>query len=102
MCLEVPFKRLYELLKTYCNQTDQFNKFKNAEWYLVARAIINCFSHDFNLNVNEREKNQLPYIWKDITITEDMLDKPITRSNISIDNQTKLFDTMNNFANRLD
>jgi len=100
MCLEVPFKRSFELLKTYCNKTGQFDIFKNVDWYPVARAIRNCFSHDFILNV--REKNQLPYIWEDITITEDMLDKPISRRKLSIDSQTKLFDTMNNFALSLD
>jgi len=101
--LTLPIVRAFELIKSYCNETNQFSKFKNQNWYFVAWVFRNCFNHEFILEIRgDNMKRLLPYTWKDITITEDMLGKPLLHSNVKIGSITNLFDTMTNIGTLLD
>ncbi len=94
LALQIPIVRAFELIKFYCSETDQTEKFQNQDWYNVAWAIRNCFSHDFRLNVYGKKSEELPFTWKDITITIEMLGKPISYSDIRIDRLTDLLQAM--------
>lgn len=94
LALQIPIVRVFELIKSYCRETKQIDKFENQEWYNVAWVIRNCFSHDFQLKVYGEKLKELPFTWRNITITEEMLDKPISHSDIRIGCFTELFQAM--------
>ena len=94
MALQIPIVRAFELIKSYCRETKQIRKFENQNWYNVAWAIRNCFSHDSRLKVYGEKIKELPFTWRNITITREMLDKPISHSDIRIGSFTDLFQAM--------
>jgi len=99
--LHIPIVRAFELIKNYCKETNQLSLFKKQEWYNVARVIRNCFSHNFNIEIRASELNQLPYTWKNIRITREMIGKPIKFSDISEKSFGDLLKTMIEFAHSL-
>ncbi len=94
MALQIPIVRAFELIKFYCRETDQTEKFRNQDWYNVAWAIRNCFTHDFRLDVYGEKFEELPFTWKNITITREMLGKQISNSDIRISGFTDLLGVM--------
>lgn len=94
MALQIPIVRTFELIKSYSNETNQKIKFENQDWYNVAYAIRNCFSHDFKLEVYSKKLDELPFKWRNISITRDMLGKPISYSDIRIGSFAELLDAM--------
>lgn len=105
MAFQVPIVRAFELIKSYSKGTtpEQYkNRFKKEDWFDVARVIRNCFSHDFKLNVSEKETKKLPYTWGNITITEEMLGKPISHKDIRIGSFTDLLTAIINSGKNYD
>ncbi len=104
LSLQIPITRTFELIKSYCKQTkpEQSNNFKKQDWYLVSWAIRNCFSHDFNIVVYGKKLKKLPFKWKNIKITKNMLGKPLSYKDVSIKDFTNLFNEMCAFAKTLD
>ena len=100
--LQIPLVRAFELIKEYCKITKQTKVLKEQEWYFVAWAIRNCFSHDFNLKIYGKELEKLPYTWQEITITREMLGTTLKYSDTSIRSLTDLLKTMIEFATDLD
>jgi hypothetical protein len=102
VAIQVPLVRVYEFVKSYCEKTNQEKEFKNQDWFKVARAIRNCFCHDFILNVKYvSQRKKLPFTWKNITITEEMLGRPLKYSDITIKEFFDLFWTMIAFGQQL-
>lgn len=103
IAITIPIVRAFECIKEYCANTKQEDKFCNQEWFLVARVIRNCFSHDFNLKIKDpKTLSKLPITWKNITITKEMLGKPIEPSDISYINFAELLKAMIEFGNEID
>ena len=94
MALQIPIVRAFELIKFYCRETNQKSKFQKQDWYKVAYAIRNCFSHNFRIEVCGRTVNDLPFTWENIAITREMLDKPISYADIRISGFTDLLTAM--------
>ena len=61
MALQIPIVRAFELIKFYCREPNQTKKFKNQEWYNVAWAIRNCFSHNFRIEIYDEKLKELPF-----------------------------------------
>ncbi|MCE7748950.1 MAG: hypothetical protein GPJ51_11170 [Candidatus Heimdallarchaeota archaeon] len=70
-------KDMFEIVKLYANETNQFNKVKKANWYSFVRVIRNCLAHDFRLRFNDYDKKTLPVKWQDKEITLTMKDQPL-------------------------
>ena len=77
--LRTYIKEAYELIATYCKDTDQYETtFKSAEWFHFCSHIRNAVSHDFNFRIKrERDIAMLPASWRDREITKDMNNKPL-------------------------
>jgi hypothetical protein len=65
-------KESFELIKDYCDDTNQSASFKAETWYQFARMIRNCLSHNFRFEFNKYDKTLLPISWKDRTIELSM------------------------------
>ncbi len=94
MALQIPILRAFELIKFYCRETNQKNKFQKQDWYKVAYAIRNCLSHNFRIEVYGSDVNDLPFTWGNIAITREMLDKPISYADIKIGDFADLLTAM--------
>ncbi len=62
----------FELIKNYCDETNQDSKFKAEPWYQFARIIRNCLSHNFKFEFRKYDKTLLPVTWKSRTIDASM------------------------------
>ena len=69
MLLRAVIKESFELLKDYCDETNQAGQFKSESWYQFARMIRNCLSHSCRFEFNPYDKTLLPVTWKSRTIT---------------------------------
>ena len=65
-------KESFELIKDYCDDTNQSSSFKTEPWYQFARMIRNCLSHNFRFEFNKYDKTLLPVSWKNRTIESSM------------------------------
>jgi len=65
-------KESFELIKKYCDSTNQDSKFKAEPWYHFARMIRNCLSHNYRFEFNKYDKTLLPVIWRSRTIDASM------------------------------
>lgn len=70
--LRALIKETFELLKDYCDETNQIGIFKAEPWYQFARIIRNCLSHSFRFEFNSYDKSLLPVLWKHRTIESNM------------------------------
>jgi len=101
--IQIPIVRAFELIKSYCRDTNQKDKLFHQEWFLIARVIRNCFSHDFNLKIYNRDTlSKLPITWKNIRITKEMLGRPIKSSEINQRHFAELLKVMIEFGNQLE
>ena len=66
-------KESFELIKNYCEESNQSALFKAKEWHQFSRMIRNCLSHNFKFMFNNTDKGILPVDWngKEITIAMD-------------------------------
>lgn len=76
-------KELFEIVKTYCQNTSQNHFLLSQDWYQLWRIIRNCFSHDFHFRFNKHDKKYLPISWKGIELREDMDGQQITIGHLS-------------------
>ena len=65
-------KESFEVIKNYCDITNQDSKFKAEPWYHFARIIRNCLSHNFKFEFRRYDKSLLPVTWKSRTIDASM------------------------------
>jgi hypothetical protein len=65
-------KESFELIKDYCEGTNQSATFKAEPWYQYARMIRNCLSHNYRFEFNDYDKEKLPVSWKSRTIDISM------------------------------
>ncbi len=65
-------KESFELIKNYCDETNQDFKFKAEPWYQFARIIRNCLSHNFKFEFKKYNNTLLPITWKSRTIDASM------------------------------
>jgi len=64
MGIRMMLKEPFELIKDYCNLTNQISLFKKQEWYHFARLLRNCVSHNFRFIFDDRNKRLLPVSYK--------------------------------------
>ena len=77
MALRATVKEAYELIKNYCETTDQYDNFIMQPWYPYLRLLRNPLSHDFIFNFKKYEKTLLPATWRGRTITAEMNGSPL-------------------------
>ena len=65
-------KESFEMIKDYCDDTEQNAVFKGEPWHQFARMIRNCLSHNFKFEFNKYDRGLLPVSWGKQTITIDM------------------------------
>jgi len=65
-------KESFELIKDYCDVTNQSSSFRAETWHQFARMIRNCLSHNFRFEFNNHDKKLLPVLWKNRTIDSSM------------------------------
>jgi hypothetical protein len=65
-------KESFELIKDYCDVTNQSSSFKAEPWYQFARMIRNCLSHNYRFEFKNHDKKLLPVLWKNRTIDSSM------------------------------
>lgn len=63
---------MYEIVKEYCQTTNQMKLFKNQPWYTFSRLIRNAMAHNQSFVFTEYDKKLLPVTWNDVTITKEM------------------------------
>ena len=92
-------KESFELIKNYCDESNQDHKFKAESWYQFARMIRNCLSHNFMFNFYGCEKKLLPVTWGKRTIDVSMDGKPLELKFFGYIEVWKLFMEYQNFVN---
>ena len=76
-------KELFEVMKDYCEATNQSAALTSQPWYQFWRVLRNCFSHDFRFRFTDYDKKQLPVSWRAVTIDESMDGKHLTHGVLS-------------------
>lgn len=71
-------KDIFEIVKLYSKETEQFGKMKKANWYNFVRIIRNCLAHDFRLRFGNHDKKTLPVKWRKKEITLVMNNQPLS------------------------
>jgi len=100
MLLRVLIKELFELLKDYCDETNQAGRFKSERWFQFARMIRNCLSHSFRFEFNSYDKSLLPVSWKSRTITLAMDGQPLSLSFFGYVEAWELFGEFDSFVDK--
>lgn len=59
-------KENFRIMKEYCFQTNQLDKLQDQEWYLFAKLLVNCISHDMVFNL--KSVTGLPVSYENYTI----------------------------------
>lgn len=98
MLLRIHLKESFEALKDYCKASGQTNLFKQQGWYNFLRIIRNCFSHNFLIQYNRKDKQLLPICWNGRSLTIQMDGQPLTASILSIDGILELHKEMRSFV----
>ncbi len=102
MLMRSLIKESFELIKDYCNDSNQSTSFKAERWYQFARIIRNCLSHNFKFEFSAYDKRLLPVTWKARTITLEMDEQPLEVSFFSYVEVWELFEEFQGFVeNRL-
>jgi len=68
----------FELIKDYCEKTNQLVLLRKQAWYHFARLIRNCLGHNFKWVFKPYDKSLLPISLRTLTITEEMEGKPLS------------------------
>ncbi len=100
--LRVLLKESFEIIKDYCENTNQRNKMTSNDWYQFSRMIRNCISHNFYFEFNDYDKTKLPQIWKNRTIDLALDGKPMKLDFLGYDGVWELFKEFNDFAQTID
>jgi hypothetical protein len=77
MALRATIKEFFEMIKNYCEKTNQYDKFTNQPWYPYLMLLRNPLSHDYIFKFNKYEKQFLPATWRGRTISSDMDGTPL-------------------------
>ena len=72
MGLRAFIKEGFEVVKAYCNDTEQYDKFQQQNWFHFLRIIRNALSHNFKFDFSKENKNRFPITWKGKIITKNM------------------------------
>jgi hypothetical protein len=72
MLLRALIKESFELIKDYCDTSNQTPSFTGQSWYQFARMIRNCISHNFRFEFRNYDRSLLPVSWKGKSITSSM------------------------------
>jgi len=91
---------MFEMTKTYCQETDQDAILTKQPWYQFWRIIRNCFSHDFRFQFREYDKKQLPVTWGGVTLDLTLEGKPLTQGTMSREKILALLDDVKSFVER--
>lgn len=68
----------FEIVCEYASSTGHWENVKVLGWHRFARLIRNCVSHNFLLHLPKGVT--CPVAWRDLTITEEMIGKPLART----------------------
>lgn len=68
MAIRTFVKEYVELVKSYCEISNQLNLFRRQPWYQFARIIRNCLSHDMIFHFNKHDLSMLPVSFRDSVI----------------------------------
>jgi hypothetical protein len=91
-------KESFELIKSYCKETNQSAKFKAEPWYEFARMIRNCLSHNFKFKFGKYDESILPITWKNRTIDVSMNGNPLGLKFFGYVETWELFTEYQNFV----
>jgi hypothetical protein len=72
MLLRALIKETFELIKNYCDSSNQISVLTAQLFYQFARMIRNCLSHNFIFLFNRYDRTLLPVNWKGKNITSAM------------------------------
>lgn len=61
---------VFELLKAYCQQSNQLQTMESEPWFKFIRLVRNALNHDFKLRFSSSDLQSLPIEWNGIQITE--------------------------------
>lgn len=102
MTMSSALTNLYENVRTYCESTNQLEKFKKQPYYDVLRLLRNSFSCNYKMHYSNYDKTILPLVWNEIELTHDMEGESIEYDNISITQYTYLINKVGEFVSSLD
>lgn len=98
MLLRVHLRESFEVIKDYCEASNQANLFKQQDWYDYLRIVRNCFSHNFLIQYNNKDKQSLPICWNGRSLTIQMDGQPLTASILGVDGMFELHKEMRSFV----
>lgn len=85
MLYRAAIKESFELVKTYCSETDQMETFEEFNCYPLMRQLRNAISHNFRWNLKNRKNEfykELPISWSGIELRIDHHDQPVELDHI--------------------
>lgn len=101
MLLRALVKESFEMIKDYCENTNQSAAMKSQPWYQFARLIRNCISHNFNFEFNPCDKRVLPVTWNSRIITIAHDGQPLPLSFFGYVEAWEIFKEFDTFASAL-
>ncbi|NUQ35279.1 MAG: hypothetical protein HUU29_10095 [Planctomycetaceae bacterium] len=76
--MRLALKEAFEVCKTYCKNTQQFQNMRGTSWYHFARIVRDAVTHDFHIDTENKESRLLPLTWRYWTITPEMTGKQVS------------------------
>lgn len=98
MLLRSLVKESFELIKEYCEASNQKPALSKQQWYQFARMIRNCLSHNFKFEFSKYDKGLLPVSWRGKAITAGMDGSFLLLSFFGYIEAWELFKEMNSFV----
>jgi hypothetical protein len=98
MLLRALAKEAFELIKDYCDATNQGSSLIEQPWFHFARIIRNCLSHNFKFEFRKQDRKLLPVRWKNKSITAAMDGGYLELSFFGYVETWELFTEMDGFA----
>ena len=99
MLMRTVIKESFEHIKDYCTETDQYDVFKQQNWYEFVRMIRNFLSHNCHFIFNKYDRDRLPIKYGNIEITADMNGGGLGSYVFGNVETWELFTAMKRFAN---
>lgn len=98
MLLSNLIKETYEAINHYCKTSEQKDLFKSQSWYHFVRIIRNCLSHNYMIEISDKDLKNLPVEWRSITITKEMNNGYLEFSFLGVIQVLELVKEMKEFA----
>lgn len=87
----------YELTRDYCKKTNNYQNLQNQPWFDVIRIIRNTMNHNFLIEFKDKDRERLPFQWKEIMIDISMENQELSYKIFPVSAALEWLEALENF-----